>query len=216
MEMIAFQRRLTTLLSADVSGYGRLMGDDEEETLRTLKAYRATMIALIRQNRGRVVDAPGDNLLAEFPSVVETVHSAMLIQKGFCAQNAELPAGRRMQFRIGINIGDVIEDGDQIYGDDVNIAARMEALAEPGGVCISGRVYALIENKLALEYEYIGKKQVKNNRKPIPVFRVHAHSDTVAKGSNTAQKAVKKKLKRAARVVTNFLLICLLALFRWP
>ena len=167
-----FKRRLTAILSADVEGYSRLMREDEEATIRTLKDYRAAMRDLIRQYRGRVVDSPGDNILAEFASILDAVNCAVEIQRELAERNAELPDGRRMQFRIGVNLGDVVEEGERIYGDGVNIAARMEGLAEGGGICISGTVYDAIENKIGLEYEYLGDQEVKNIPKPIRAYRV--------------------------------------------
>ena len=167
-----FRRKLTAILSADVEGYSLLMRDDEEATIRTLTTYRKAMTHLILQYRGRVVDAPGDNLLAEFISVVDTVNCAAEIQRDLAERNAELPEDRRMQFRIGINLGDVVEKGERIYGDGVNIAARMEGLAEGGGICISGKVHEEVKNKLGLEYEYLGKQEVKNIMEPVEAYRV--------------------------------------------
>src|SRR4249920_2923159 len=129
------ERKLTAILSADVKGYSRLMGEDEVATIRTLTAYRAVMTTLIQQHRGRVVDAPGDNLLAEFASAVDAVQGAVAIQKELQTRNAELPDHRQMQYRIGINVGDVLSEGERLYGDGVNIAARLEAIAEGGGIC---------------------------------------------------------------------------------
>src|ERR1700746_2646826 len=146
------ERKLTAILSADVKGYSRLMGEDEVATIRTITAYREVMATLIQQHRGRVVDSPGDNLLAKFASVVEAVQCAVAIQHELKTRNAELPPHRRMEFRIGINLGDVIVEGERIYGDGVNIAARLEALAEAGGICISGTVYDQVETKLAFNY----------------------------------------------------------------
>ncbi|MGD2125229.1 MAG: adenylate/guanylate cyclase domain-containing protein [Desulfobacteraceae bacterium] len=166
------KRKLAAIFSADVKGYSRLMGEDEVTTVHTLEKYRELMSGLVQQHRGRVVDSPGDNLLAEFTSVVDAVEAAVRIQRELEAKNAELPANRRMEFRIGINLGDVIEEGDRIYGDGVNIAARVEGLAEGGGICISGTVYDHIENKIAMEYEYLGERTVKNIRKPVRVYRV--------------------------------------------
>jgi adenylate cyclase len=173
-----FKRKLTAIFSADVKAYSRLMGEDEEETIRILKAYRKVMTGLIQKHRGRVVDSPGDNVLAEFASVVEAVRCAMKVQEEIEARNAELPRNRRMEFRIGINLGDVIEEGGEIYGDGVNIAARIEGLAEGGGICISGTVYDHVENKLALDYEFLGEQTVKNIRKPVRVYRVRMKSAT--------------------------------------
>jgi len=121
----SLKRKLTAILSADVIGYSRLMGDDEESTIRTLKGYRSAMTSLIQKHQGRVVDAPGDNLLAEFSSAVHAVTSAVEIQRELTERNAELPDERKMHFRIGVNVGDVVEDEDRIYGDGINIAARM-------------------------------------------------------------------------------------------
>jgi adenylate cyclase len=169
---VSMERKLTAILSADVKGYSRLMGEDEEATIRTLTAYRAVIGRLIQQHRGRVVDSPGDNLLAEFASAVDAVQSAVAIQKELQTRNAELPDQRKMQYRIGINVGDVIVEGDRLYGDGVNIAARLEGLAEPGGICLSGTVYDQVENKLALGYRFLGEQVVKNIAKPVRVYRV--------------------------------------------
>jgi len=166
------KRKISAILSADVAGYSRLMGEDEVSTVRTLEAYRKVMSDLIEQFRGRVVDSPGDNLLAEFSSVVDAVQCAVEIHEVIRAKNEELPEDRRMLFRIGVNLGDVIEEGNRIYGDGVNIAARLEGLAEAGGICISGSAHEQIKNKLALGYEYIGEHTVKNIVEPVKVYRV--------------------------------------------
>jgi len=165
-------RKLTAVLSADVKGYSRLMGEDEDGTVRTLGTYRDILFDVIQKHRGRVVDSPGDNILAEFGSVVDAVRGSVEIQETLKARNAELPENRRMEFRVGINLGDVIVDGERIYGDGVNIAARMEGLAEGGGICLSGTVYDQVENKLAFEYDYMGEQAVKNITKPVRVYRV--------------------------------------------
>jgi adenylate cyclase len=172
MPAVGMQRKLAAIFSTDVAGYSRLMGNDEEATIRTLNTYRALISSLIRQYRGRVVDAPGDNLLAEFASVVDAVRCAVEIQQALKAQNDELPDQRKMKFRIGINLGDVIVEGERLYGDGVNIAARIESLAEPGGICLAGIVHDQVENKLALTYEYQGEQTVKNIAKPVRVYRV--------------------------------------------
>jgi adenylate cyclase len=167
-----FKRRLAAILSADVEGYSRLMREDEEATIRTLKSYRTATINFVQRYRGRVVDSPGDNVLAEFTSVVDAVNCAVEIQRELAERNAELPDDRKMQFRIGVNLDDIVEDGERIYGDGVNIAARIESLAEGGGICISGTVYDSIKTKLCLEFEYLGEHEVKNIDKPIRIFRV--------------------------------------------
>ncbi|MDH3880595.1 MAG: adenylate/guanylate cyclase domain-containing protein [Desulfobacteraceae bacterium] len=167
-----FKRKLTAILSADVEGYSRLMGEDEEATVRTLTAYREVLTTLIQQHNGKVLDSPGDNLLAEFVSVVDAVQCAVAVQKEIKTRNDELPENRRMQFRIGINLGDVIQEEGRIYGDGVNIAARLEGLAEPGGICISKTAFDHIESKLPYGYDYIGDQTVKNIAKPVGAYRV--------------------------------------------
>jgi adenylate cyclase len=148
------------------------MGEDDAATVKTITAYREVMATLIKQHRGRMVDSPGDNVLAEFASVVDAAQCAVAVQKEFQARNVDLPENRRMQFRIGINIGDIIEEGERIYGDGVNISARLEALADPGGICISKTAFEHIESKLPFGYEYIGKQKVKNITKPFGAYRV--------------------------------------------
>jgi len=167
-----FKRKLSAILSADVAGYSRLMGEDEAATVSTIETYREVMSTLIKQHQGRVVDSPGDNVLAEFGSVVDAVQCGVAVQNEFQARNAELPENRKMEFRIGVNLGDVIEEGDRIYGDGVNIAARLEALADPGGICVSKTAFDHIETKLPLGYEYLGDQTVKNIAKPVGAYRV--------------------------------------------
>ena len=158
MNTDGIKRKLAAILSADVKGYSLLMRDDEAATVRTLNAYRELMMKLIQQHHGRVVDSPGDNLLAEFASVVDAVQASIGIQKELKAQNTNLPKNRKMKFRIGINLGDIIVEGDRIYGDGVNIAARLESLAEAGGICISRTAYDQIEDKLPLGMNIWGKR----------------------------------------------------------
>src|SRR5437667_1567317 len=155
------ERKLTAILSADVKGYSRLMGEDEEATILTLNASREVTDSLIHQHKGRVVGTAGDSILAEFASAVEAAQCAVEIQRELKAKNAKLSEQRRMEFRIGINVGDVVVEGEQIYGDGVNIAARMEGVAEAGGICISGTVYDQVNNKLILEYVDLGEQVVK-------------------------------------------------------
>jgi adenylate cyclase len=166
------ERKLTAILCADVHGYSRLMGEDEEATLHTLSAYRKIIDSLIDSHRGRFVNSAGDSILAEFTSVVEAVNCAVEIQTTLKAENADLPLGRRMDFRIGVNLGDVMVEGEQIYGDGVNIAARLESLADPGGICISDTVYAQIKNKLSLNYHDLGEQKVKNIAEPVRAWRI--------------------------------------------
>ena len=167
-----FKRKITAIMSSDVVGYSKLMGDDEAATVKTLEAYKSVMSALIDQHRGRVIDSPGDNMLSEFASVVDAVQCAVAIQKELISRNAELPENRKMRFRIGINLGDVIQEEDRIYGDGVNIAARLEALADPGGICVSKTAFDHIETKLPLGYEFLGEQEVKNIAKPVGAYRV--------------------------------------------
>jgi adenylate cyclase len=199
------ERKLAAILSADVKGYSRLMGEDEEATIRTLTAYREVMARLIQQHRGRVVDAPGDNLLAEFPSVVEAVQCAVAVQRDLKARNAELPPHRRMEFRIGINLGDVIAEGERLYGDGVNIAARLEGLAEAGGICISGTVYDQIKTKLAFGYESLGEQAVKNIAEPVRVYRVQMEPKAVTPTVGTQHRSRAKTRQRGGLAVVGLL-----------
>ena len=166
------RRKLSAILSADVKGYSRLMADDEAGTVQTLKQYRQVLAALIQARHGRVVDDIGDNLLAEFTSVIDATQCAAAIQDALEELNAQLADHRKMEFRIGINLGDVIEDGDRIYGDGINIAARVQGLAQAGGVYISGTVYDQVRNKLPFSFDYVGEQIVKNIEEPIRIYRV--------------------------------------------
>jgi len=166
------KRKLTAILSADVKDYSRLMTEDEVATVQRITEYRELIGVRVREHRGRVVDSPGDNLLTEFPSALDSTRCAVEIQRVLRTRNADLPAIRRMEFRIGIHLGDVMVDGERIYGDGVNIAARLEGLAEPGGICISATMHEQVKNKLELEYEDMGEQDVKNIPEPIRVYRV--------------------------------------------
>lgn len=166
------ERKLAAIMSADVEGYSRLMGDDEVATVRAITESRAVIAAAVAGHGGRVVDAPGDNVLAEFASVVDAVESAVEIQRTLQSRNADLPPSRQMRFRIGINLGDVIIEGERLYGDGVNIAARLESLAEGGGICLSGTAYDQVEGKLPLGYEFLGEHTVKNIARPVRVYRL--------------------------------------------
>jgi len=145
-----FKRKLTAILRADVVGYSLLMANNEDETIRTFKNFCSVIKTLIGHNRGRIVDTVGDNIMADFNSVVDAVNCATEIQQEISRRNIDLPENRKMQFRIGINVGDVIEEKGRLYGDGVNIVARVEKLADAGGICISGRAYDQVENKLDL------------------------------------------------------------------
>src|SRR6266446_4677348 len=175
------ERKLTAILCADVFGYSHLMGGNEEATLRTLTSYRKLIDGLIQQHRGRFVNSAGDSVVAEFASVVEAVHCAVVIQGTLKAENATRQPERRMEFRIGVNLGDVMVEGEQIYGDGVNVAARLESLADPGGICISGTAHDQVRDKLALAYEDAGEQTVKNIARPVHVWRVLLDGATAAR-----------------------------------
>jgi len=204
------KRKLSAVLSADVKGYSRLMGRDEAGTVDRLKEYRTLMTEVIQQYRGRVVDSPGDNILAEFASVVDATESAVKIQQELKNRNAELPIDSRMEFRIGINLGDVIEDGDRIYGDGVNIAARMESLAEAGAICISGTSYDQIKNKLNLGYKNLGENRVKNIAEPVRVYRV-----LMDPGSAGTVIDARRKHKKWMALAVVILIIAIGGLLNW-
>src|SRR5512136_2337981 len=209
------KRKLAAILSADVKGYSRLMGEDEETTLRTLNAYKEVMGSLIQQHRGRVVGTAGDSVLAEFGSVVDAVQCAVEIQQVLRAKNAVVPENRRMEFRIGINLGDVIEEGDTIYGDGVNIAARLEGLAEAGGICISESAYQQIENKLPLRYDYLGEHEVKNITKPVRVYRAQIESEAVARKAGGEKKAKPRQWQMAAMSLVIGVVVVAAAIMIW-
>ena len=187
------KRKLTAILSADVEGYSRLMGEDEISTIRTLKNYKEIMVTLIQQYRGRIVDAPGDNLLAEFASVVDAVNCSIKIQEGIKQRNTGISENRRMQFRIGINLGDVIEEEERIYGDGVNISARVEGLALGGGIAISGTVYEHIKDKLSLGYHYLGKQNVKNISEPIQVYRLLTEPEATGRMIDESKRRLRRR-----------------------
>ena len=214
------KRKLAAILSADVKGYSRLMSEDEVGTIQTLNAYKEVMAGFIQHHRGRVVDAPGDNVLAEFGSVVDAVECAVEIQKELKARNADLPESRRMEFRIGVNLGDVVEDGEQILGDGVNIAARLESLSEAGGICISGTAFDHVKNKLNLGYKYLGEQTVKNIPEPVRVYQVLVEPE--AAGKVIGEKKVEpKQWQRTAQIVIWILILIaagatIWKLYIWP
>jgi adenylate cyclase len=209
-----FKRKLTAILSADVEGYSRLMGNDEEATVRTITAYREVMTTLIQQHNGKVLDSPGDNLLAEFASVVDAVQCSVSVQKELKARNDRLSEDRRMQFRIGINLGDVIQEDGRIYGDGVNIAARLEGLAEPGGICITRTVFEHVEGKLPYGYEYIGDQTVKNIANPVGVYQVLLDPRVTVAGKLKEQKSA-SKLRKAIIIGAGAIFILVIAVAIW-
>jgi adenylate cyclase len=168
------ERRLAAIFAADVAGYSRLMGVDEEGTLAALKRHRSELIdPKIAEHRGRIVKTTGDGALVEFASAVDAARCAMEIQRAMAERNASIPEERRIEFRIGINVGDIILDEGDIYGDGVNIAARVETLASPGAICVSDNAYQQIKGKLAIEVSDMGEQQLKNIAQPVRVFSVH-------------------------------------------
>jgi adenylate cyclase len=174
-------RRLAAILAADVAGYSRLMGTDEEGTLARLKALRRELVdPKVKEHRGRIVKTTGDGLLIEFQSVIDAVRCAVEVQEGMAERNAEIPQDKRIEFRVGINLGDVVAEDDDIFGDRVNVAARLEALGDPGGICVSRMVHDQVRDKLDLAFEDTGEQQVKNIARPVRVYRV-CDASTAAK-----------------------------------
>jgi class 3 adenylate cyclase len=208
---VGMERRLAAILIADVQGYSRLMHEDEMGTIQTLTAYRSLMASLIQQYRGRVVDDPGDNLLAEFPSVMEAVQCAVIIQRTIAARNAALPPHRQMVFRMGLHLGDIVVEQERIYGAAVNLTARLERVAEGGGLCISGTVYDRVVAKLPLDYSAIGAWMGQGTPAPVRVYRVQI--DPMARLSIRHARAPHMRLvgpraQRMARAVLRYLGQC--------
>lgn len=201
-----FKRKLTAILSADVEGYSRLMSLDETDTVNTIKSYREKISRSVLSHYGRVVDSPGDNILAEFVSAVDAVKCALEIQDEIKKCNASQPNDRKMVFRLGINLGDVIADGDRIYGDGVNIAARLEGLATGGGICISGNTYEQIQNKVPVGCEFIGKQSVKNITNPVPAYRIWKDPDATTCTAHVAVRRKSKKILLTAAAVAVIIL----------
>ena len=206
------KRKLAAILSADVKGYSRLMGEDEEGTIRTLNAYKAVLTGFIQKHQGRVVGTAGDSLLAEFASVVDAVRCAVGIQEELKDRNKELPEEKRMEFRIGVNLGDVVEEGDNILGDGVNIAARLEGLSEAGGICISGTAFDQVKNKLNLGYKYLGEQTVKNILEPVRVYRVLMEPE--AAGKVIGEKKISPR-RRQRLVLVAVLILIIAAIATW-
>jgi adenylate cyclase len=206
------QRRLAAIVSADVAGYSRLMGLDESRTLATLKAHRRDVIdPKIAEYGGRIVKTTGDGLLLEFPSVVEAVRCAVDVQRGLAARNADVPADQKIEFRIGINVGDIIIDGDDIYGDGVNVAARLEALAEPGQICVSKVVRDQVLDKLSFAFEDLGAQQVKNIARPVEVYQIRDDGSAPARASI----AVKSRRIRIFRWGAAALAVGIVGIVAW-
>jgi adenylate cyclase len=200
------ERKLAAILCADVHGYSRLMEENEEATLSSLSASRKIIDGLIEQHRGRFVGSAGDSVIAEFASVVNAVQCAVEIQSALKAENASLPLNRHMQFRVGVNLGDVMVEGEQIYGDGVNVAARLESLAEPGGICISGMVHDQVRDKLVLTYKDAGEQAVKNIARPVHVWRV------LPEGTPAARRIPRRYWRSGALSLTGLVIIIAMVL----
>jgi len=213
MEPRAFNRKLSAILSADVKGYSSLMRTDEEATVLTLTNYRSLITNFVSKYHGRVVDSPGDNILSEFASVVHAVQCAFEIQESLQAENKKISADRRMEFRIGINLGDVIQEGERIYGDGVNVAARMESLAEVGGICVSGSAYDQIEHKFVFGCEYLGEQTVKNISTPIRVYRLTR--DEAGQGCTVNPQKQKSSNRLLYAVVLSLLILLAGGFLTW-
>ena len=205
---MASTRRLAAILAADVAGYSRLMGVDEEGTLAALKAIRRELSdPKIKEHRGRIVKTTGDGLLIEFASVVDAVRCAVEVQQGMAARNAQVPEARRIEFRMGINLGDIIRDGRDIFGDGVNVAARLEALAEPGGICLGASAHEQVRDKLDLAFDDMGEQHVKNIARPVRVYALRAEGLAGALQANvpsTASQPVAVAAPRLSIVVLPF------------
>src|SRR3984893_13151721 len=180
LEAHSVERKLAAIFAADVEGYSRLMGRDEVGTLQTLTAYRVIVDRLITSHRGRIFNTAGDSLVADFASAVDAVQCAVEVQEATAKENADRPAGEQMRFRIGIHVGEIIVQGENLFGDAVNIAARLEALAEPGGICVSGAVRDHIGTKLLVEFTHLGPQQVKNITQPIKAYRISRETSPTA------------------------------------
>ena len=180
MEASPLKRRLAAILAADVVGYSRMVAENEEATLRTLGIYRSTIGDMTSEHGGRVFGTAGDSVIAEFASAVQAVRAAVAIQRALQRRNADLSQGRRMEFRIGVNLGDVVAEGDDLLGDGVNIAARLQEVAAPGGICLSGAVREQIEGKLDFPLSTLGERSLKNIPRPVPVYRVDWSVDATA------------------------------------
>ena len=200
------RRKLTTILASDVEGYSRLMSEDEEATLAVLKDYRAVIFHLIDRHEGRVFNTGGDSVLAEFASAVEAVRCAISIQEELRVRNAELDENRQLRFRIGINLGDVMVEGEDLFGDGVNVAARLESLAPSSGICISGSVFDQVKNKLSLGFEDIGTQQVKNIADPVHAYKLVPAPVSVLESAPPAPVSAVSR-RRTVGVVLSILIL---------
>src|SRR4249920_1294726 len=187
------ERRLSAILAADIAGYSALMGTDEARTVRDLKGHQAVVLPMVGEFAGRIIDTAGDGILAEFPSVVNAVKCAVAIQSRMAERNAAIEPERRMQFRVGINIGDVVYDEARIYGDGINVAARLENIAEAGGICISSKVYDEISGRIELACQDIGEQQLKNIARPVRAYRIRLNGGVPTTAAVPAAPALPDK-----------------------
>lgn len=197
-------RRLVAILAADIANYSVLMGADDEATVRDLKGHQLVVMPMIERHAGRVIDTAGDGVLAEFGSVVDAVNCAIAIQQVMLQRNAEAPASRSMRFRMAVNLGDVVTDEARLYGDGVNVAARLQALAEPGGFCISAKVYEEVQDKIDAAFEFVGERALKNIARPVKVWRWIAHASIVRRAAATNTLATHPLPEKPAIAVLPF------------
>ncbi|MBW7998527.1 MAG: adenylate/guanylate cyclase domain-containing protein, partial [Candidatus Glassbacteria bacterium] len=209
------RQKLAAVFVTDVVGYSRLMGDDHHATVKTLAEYREVFSSHIRKRQGRIVNAPGDSILAEFESVVDAVTCAVEIQRELSGRNNRLPEPRRMHFRIGINLGDVLIKDGELFGDGVNIAARLESLADPGGVCISRTVFDQVHTRLDLDFDYLGERKVKNIAAPVRVYKVLLEPGQAPTRRERAVRNLARSWRKVALLATAAVLVALVAILSW-
>jgi adenylate cyclase len=205
-------RRLAAILSADVVGYSRLMGRDEAVTVHDLEAHQAAVLPIVEQHGGSVINIAGDGIVAEFPSAVRAVECAAAIQKIMAERNADIPEDRRMQLRIGVNLGDIVHEGEHVYGDGINVAARLEPLAQPGGICISATVRDAIIGNLALPLEDLGEKSLKNIERPVRIYEIPPPG---ARARNSRIGAGLKGLRRATPLLAIVVVLLIAGVEAW-
>jgi class 3 adenylate cyclase len=201
-------RRLTAILAADIAGYSALMGENEIDTVAALKGHQSIILPMIAGFEGRVIDTAGDGVLAEFSSVLNAVKCAVAIQETMLERNASVAPGRRMQFRIGINQGDVLFDNDRIFGDGINVAARLEGLCEPGGICISGKVYEEIKSRFQIRYEDLGPQTLKNIAEPVQAYRISVSGGPASNAGQGAKSPLKGSHNRLIGVGAVLVALC--------
>ena len=209
------KRRLTTLLHADVKGYSRLVSEDEVATVHTLTEYRNVLVDFVKAHEGRIVDTAGDGFLVEFPSVISALDCAVEFQRDINTRNLRLPENRKMEFRIGIDVGEVIEQADKIFGDGVNIAARLEGLAEGGGICISGNAYDQVKKRSRSKYQYLGEKTLKNIGQPVRVYRVLMATTTLLPENGPPRSLNLRRWAIRLAFATAIFLVVAIGLWVW-